>query len=154
MSVDTTHVISCDTCKKSGESFPNKTELWQSHNLNGWKRTENPEKGSGRQGGDYWIHSCPSCYIEAFRKEEAPSLTLSLETKDSAPAKTTPKVGLPSKAPFMTTQEVADFLGCSAQTVRTMRKRGEAPPHFMVGSMPRYITRDLPQWVANSLVTS
>lgn len=49
---------------------------------------------------------------------------------------------------FLTTQEVADRLRTSPETVRYWRHRGEGPPAFKCGRRVLYPADELGHWVA------
>lgn len=51
------------------------------------------------------------------------------------------------KETSMTPEEVADFLNCSAYTVREMSRRGEIP-HYRVGKLYRYRKAVLENWIS------
>lgn len=46
----------------------------------------------------------------------------------------------------MTPEEVAEYLNCSAYTVKEMSRRGELP-HYRVGKLYRYRKTALEHWV-------
>lgn len=46
----------------------------------------------------------------------------------------------------MTPEEVAEYLNCSAYTVKEMSRRGELP-HYRVGKLYRYRKRALENWI-------
>lgn len=47
---------------------------------------------------------------------------------------------------YMTTREVAAFLGLSAGTLRVWRSQGKGPNYYKVGSTVRYEMDDLEAW--------
>ncbi len=50
---------------------------------------------------------------------------------------------------ILTQQEVAELLRIDRRTLRLMRKRGDAPPSFMLGERPRWRRADVDAWIAN-----
>lgn len=47
----------------------------------------------------------------------------------------------------MTPEEVAEYLNCSAYTIREMSRRGEIP-HYRVGKLYRYRKAVLENWIS------
>lgn len=47
---------------------------------------------------------------------------------------------------YMTTREVAAFLGFTAGTLRVWRSQGKGPSYYKVGSTVRYEMDDLEAW--------
>lgn len=46
----------------------------------------------------------------------------------------------------MTPEEVAEYLNCSAYTIREMSRRGEIP-HYRIGKLYRYRKSVLEKWI-------
>lgn len=51
-----------------------------------------------------------------------------------------------SKPSYMTTREVAAFLGLSAGTLCTWRYQGKGPSYYKVGNAVRYKIADVEAW--------
>lgn len=53
----------------------------------------------------------------------------------------------------MTPEDVAEYLNCSAYTVKEMSRRGEIP-HYRIGKLYRYRKAVLDRWVEKQEVNS
>ncbi len=52
------------------------------------------------------------------------------------------------KRPKLRTDDAADYIGCSPQTLRNKRHIGGGPPYFKIGTIVTYDPDEIDAWLA------